>query len=163
MDLVMLLNYGIAFFKLFVVNVFILIFLEHRDHYKERPKDTGKRPMVSIIIPAYNEGLYIANCLKTVLALDYPADKLDIIVVDDGSKDGTYKIAKGFESANANAPPSLRVFTKKNGGKGAALNYGIARAKGEFIATMDADSYLSPGVVKSDVPFLYVLMPMRTS
>ncbi len=152
MDLVMLLNYGIAFFTLFVVNVFILIFLEHRDHYKERPKDTGKRPMVSIIIPAYNEGLYIANCLKTVLALDYPADKLDIIVVDDGSKDGTYKIAKGFESANANAPPSLRVFTKKNGGKGAALNYGIARAKGEFIATMDADSYLSPGVVNELLP-----------
>jgi len=154
----MLLNYGIAFFTLFVVNVFLLLYLRHKDDYQERPKSSGKQPIVSIVIPAYNEGPYIADSLKTILAIDYPADKLDIIVVDDGSTDDTFRIAKGFETEGSTSgdrkrqSPSLRVFTKKNGGKGAALNFGIERARGEFVATMDADSYVTPPVIKEILP-----------
>jgi len=102
--------------------------------------------MVSVIVPAYNEGKYISDSLTSILAIDYPKDKLDIIVVDDGSTDSTYESAKKFECQ------SLRVFTKKNGGKGSALNFGIGKAKGELIATMDADSYLTKNVLLELIP-----------
>jgi cellulose synthase/poly-beta-1,6-N-acetylglucosamine synthase-like glycosyltransferase len=147
MDLVTLTNYVIAFFSLFVANVFILLYLKHRDSYLETPPKTGWEPTVSIILPAYNEGEYIRDSLETILQIDYPRKKLEIIVVDDGSTDNTYEIAKEFESEN------VRVLTKKNGGKGSALNFGIKQAKGELIATMDADSYLTKNTLQELLPF----------
>jgi cellulose synthase/poly-beta-1,6-N-acetylglucosamine synthase-like glycosyltransferase len=100
-------------------------------------------------VPAYNESAYISESIRTLLSLDYPKEKLDLIIVDDGSTDDSFKIAKSFETENI----SLRVFTKKNGGKGAALNFGISKAKGELIATMDADSYPSSNVIKDLLPY----------
>ncbi|MFZ5501618.1 MAG: glycosyltransferase, partial [Candidatus Micrarchaeota archaeon] len=76
-----------------------------------------------------------------------PKDKLEIIIIDDGSTDNTYKVAKAFEG------PNLHVFTKENGGKGAALNFGITKAKGELVATMDADSYLTPSTIRNLIPY----------
>lgn len=146
MEIVMLLNYAIAFFSLFVVSVFILLFLKHRHTYLKTPKKTDWRPLVSVIIPAYNEEAHIEDSIKSVLAVDYPRDKLDIIVVDDGSTDSTYSIAKSLEGG------PVRVFTKENRGKGAALNFGLAKAKGELTATMDADSFLTKNTIKELLP-----------
>ncbi|MHA2067944.1 MAG: glycosyltransferase [Candidatus Thorarchaeota archaeon] len=147
MDIVMLLNYAVAFFSLFVVSVFFLLFLRHRHDYLQAPEKTDWRPVVSVVIPAYNEGDYIKESIMSVLAVDYPQDLLDIIVVDDGSTDDTYQIAKKF----AGGP--VRVFTKKNSGKGAALNFGLKKAKGELVATMDADSYLTKNTITELLPY----------
>jgi cellulose synthase/poly-beta-1,6-N-acetylglucosamine synthase-like glycosyltransferase len=149
MDMVLLINYAIAFISLFTVSVFILIFLKHRNEYLSRPKWSGLTPLVSIILPAYNEGKYLSACLKTIMEVNYPKDKLDVIVVDDGSTDDTHSIAKSFEGRGV----PLRTFTKKNGGKGAALNFGIKKAKGELVATMDADSYLTKSTLRELVPY----------
>jgi len=145
-DPVMLLNYAIAFFSLFTVIFFLLLFLRHKDEYNVPPKRTGWRPTVSIVIPAYNESEYIRESLQTVVNLDYPKDKLEIIVVDDGSIDNTFDIAKSFGNKG------VKVLRKENGGKGAALNYGIEKATGELVATMDADSYLTPGTLLDLLP-----------
>lgn len=91
-----------------------------------------RHPMISIIIPAYNEEKVIANTIESVLEIDYP--KKEVIVVDDGSKDSTLQIAKRYERDN------VKVLHKENGGKATALNYGIAFAKGEIIAVLDADT-----------------------
>ena len=147
MDFVIFLNYTIAFFSLFVVSVFLLVFLRHRNDYMKRPQSKKSKPVVSVIIPAYNEANYISDCIRSVLSVDYPRDKLEVIVVDDGSKDDTYKIAKSLEGG------PVRVFKKKNGGKGAALNFGIGKSNGEFIATMDADSYLTKNTIIEVLPF----------
>lgn len=147
MDIPILLNYLIAFFSLFVVNVFILIFLKHRKDYLKTPEKTGWEPKVSIILPAYNEEEYLADSLRSILSVDYPRDKLEIIVVDDGSTDDTFRIAKSFEDG------IIKAYTKKNGGKGAALNFGIGKAEGELIATMDADSYLGKDALRELLPF----------
>ena len=146
MEIVAALEYLIAFFSLFSVSFFILLFLRHRNDYLKTPPGRNWQPTVSIVIPAYNEAAYIANSIRSLLTVDYPHDKLEIIVVDDGSTDDTYKIAKSFQDN------VVKAFTKKNGGKGAALNFGIAKAKGELVATMDADSYLSPDVIKEMLP-----------
>ncbi len=146
MDPLVLLNYIVAFFSLYVTVFFLLLFLRYRGVYAKPPTRTDWKPLVSIIVPAYNESEYLKDCLETVLAVDYPKDKLEIIVVDDGSKDDTFAIAKTYESRG------IKTITKSNGGKGSALNFGIKQAKGELIATMDADSYLTPQVITGMLP-----------
>jgi cellulose synthase/poly-beta-1,6-N-acetylglucosamine synthase-like glycosyltransferase len=93
-------------------------------------------PSVSIIIPAYNEEKIIGKTIRKLKKINYPKDKMEIIVVDDGSTDKTYEIAKKFESKQ------VRVLRKSKGGKASALNFGIKKAKNNFIVVMDADSYL---------------------
>jgi cellulose synthase/poly-beta-1,6-N-acetylglucosamine synthase-like glycosyltransferase len=147
MDIVMVLNYLVAFFSLFVVSVFFLLFLRHRKDYLKAPEKTAWEPAVSVLIPAYNEAKYIAESIQSVLAVDYPQDKLDIVVVDDGSTDDTLAIAKRFEGG------PVRVFTKENSGKGAALNFGLRKVRGELVATMDADSYVTKDTIRELLPY----------
>ncbi len=111
----------------------LILWFENRGRIVENKK-LDKFPSVSIIVPAYNEAGPIAKTLENITKIDYPKEKLEILVIDDGSTDGTYKIAKKYEKVN------LKVFTKKNGGKSNAINFGLKHAKGEFVAVMDADS-----------------------
>jgi len=146
MDFITFLDYAIAFFSLFVLNVFILLFLRYRKSYLKPPEKTDWEPVISVIIPAHNEEKHIKDCVKSIFATVYPKEKLDVMVVDDGSSDNTYAIAKSFGK-------KVRVFKKKQGGKGAALNFGLEKAKGELVATMDADSYLTEDTIKELVPY----------
>jgi cellulose synthase/poly-beta-1,6-N-acetylglucosamine synthase-like glycosyltransferase len=145
MDLGMLPGYLFAFISLYAAVFVMLLFMKHHRALR-KVRSISWEPVVSIVMPAHNEGAYIRECIESLLGVEYPKEKLDIIVVDDGSTDDTYTIAREFEG------PNLRVFTKQNGGKASALNFGIAHAKGELIATMDADSYLSRDVIRNLIP-----------
>lgn len=109
-------------------------------------KDGGlsvkKFPIVTIIVPVWNEEKTLAGTINSLLALAYPKEKLDIIIVDDGSKDGTRKVANSFKSH-----PQVRIFHKENGGKHTAVNLGIKKAKGELIGCLDADSFVDSGAL----------------
>ncbi len=110
-------------------------------------KKTKWEPKISVIIPAYNEEDNIAKCIESVLNADYPKNKLEIIVVDDGSTDKTYEIALKYKKFG------VKVFRKQNEGTAAATkNYGIKRTTGEIIATLDADSYISKDAIKKLLP-----------
>ena len=87
-------------------------------------------PLVSVVIPAYNNELYVADAIDSVLQQDYPA--LEIIVVDDGSADNTRNIVLAYGD-------KVRLLTQKNKGSAAARNLGIANAHGKYIAFLDAD------------------------
>jgi len=102
-----------------------------------------KYKKVTIIVPAYNEEVVIKKSLLSLLEQTYP--NLEIVVVDDGSKDRTYTIAKQLEFTRANR--SLKVYRKKNGGKANAINFGIEHAEGELIMVVDADSKLAKNAV----------------
>lgn len=119
--------------------------LSYLDYHKKPRKFflDSELPKVTVVIPAYNEGKSIAGTIETISKSDYPRSKFEIIVVDDGSKDDTYDVAKKYDGKY------VRVFRKKNGGKGSALNFGIARAKGEIIIGMDADSFVEPQSMKN--------------
>lgn len=93
-------------------------------------------PLVSIIVPAYNEEVNAVSSLKNLLQQDYP--NFNIVFVDDGSMDETYKRVCEAFSDN----PKLKLFTKANGGKASALNYGIQRTEAEFLVCIDADTKL---------------------
>ncbi|MCH8915369.1 MAG: glycosyltransferase family 2 protein [Thaumarchaeota archaeon] len=93
---------------------------------------TPHTPLVTIVIPAYNEEKVIANTIESTLEINYP--NKDIIVVDDGSKDNTLQIAKRYQDKG------VKVLHKTNGGKASALNLALTFAKGELIAVLDADT-----------------------
>lgn len=86
--------------------------------------------LVSVIIPAYNRERYLAETLESVLAQDYRP--LEIIVVDDGSTDGTARVAGRFSEA-------VRYFFQPNSGCGAALNTGVEKTKGDYVSFLGSD------------------------
>ncbi|MFL5742192.1 MAG: glycosyltransferase [Flavisolibacter sp.] len=98
-------------------------------------------PLVSVIVPAYNEELNAVTSLQNLLKTDYP--NYNIIFVDDGSKDDTYaKVRDVFDGH-----PQVKVFTKSNGGKASALNFGIAQTDAEYVVCIDADTKLKADAV----------------
>ena len=120
---------------------------------KEVSKLSGERefPLISILVPAYNEAKVIRTVIRNYKKIDYP--NFEIILVDDGSSDDTYENAK--RSAK-NLSLNLRVYKKPNGGKASALNYALEKARGEFVLCMDADSKLAPETLKSGVRHFYL-------
>lgn len=98
-------------------------------------------PLISIIIPAWNEEVGIVTTVKSALSNTY--QNIEIIIVNDGSKDRTDEVCKTFIEEYKKKPlkgKKVKYFHQENGGKGTALNHGISKAKGEIIVTMDADS-----------------------
>jgi len=106
-------------------------------------KDAGLEPDVAIVMPAFNEQDAIGASLRSLLALDYPADKLEIVAVDDGSTDGTLDEMRAIDSDR------LRVIALgSNQGKRAAMAEGIRATEAEIIAFVDSDSVLEPDALR---------------
>ena len=99
-------------------------------------------PAVTVLVPAYNEERVVAKTVASLLAQRY-AGPLDVLVVDDGSPDGTYAAAVAAFGAH----PRVRVVRKPNGGKASALNHGLAMARGEVVVALDADTVFRPDTV----------------
>jgi glycosyltransferase involved in cell wall biosynthesis len=104
-----------------------------------RPRPVRKaaiRPSVTVVIPAHNEAGVIEGKLENTLALDYPRDRLEVLVVSDGSTDGTDAAVKRYED------PRLRLLVQPRQGKAFALNRGVAAASGEIVVLTDANTVL---------------------
>ncbi|MDP3646088.1 MAG: glycosyltransferase family 2 protein [bacterium] len=145
-----------------------------RDKTRNIRKTIGHFPHVAIVVPCYNEARSIASTIRSLLALDYPKNKLEIIVVDDGSTDDTLAIARRFETGpkwerffdedlvrSGASPaggktfplrPTVRVYHKENGGKHTAMNLGLARTDAELIGCLDADSVVEENALREIVP-----------
>ena len=95
---------------------------------------------ISVIIPFYNAEGTLERCLSSVTAQKIDKDGLEVILVNDGSTDGSADIAKSFASQNNYAT----IITQQHSGSGAARNSGITAARGKYIAFLDADDTLSP-------------------
>ena len=93
------------------------------------------RPVVSVVLPVYNGERFIAHALNSVFAQDY--DALDVVVVDDGSTDGTAAVLARYDGR-------IRVFAQENAGPAAARNTGLRHARGEVLAFIDADDLWHP-------------------
>lgn len=102
-------------------------------------------PLVSVVIPGFNEEAVIQNCVASVLESEYP--RFEVILVDDGSTDRTAELMAGFAAAD----PRVRFVGQSNAGKGAALNNGMGYASGEVLMFVDADGVFAPNTVEQMV------------
>jgi len=138
---------ALAYPFLFVViffESFVLVTLLSKPARVARARTPGTTiPSVAVIVPCWNEMDTIAGTCQSLLALDYPKDKLELILVDDGSTDETLKRLREFEGH-----PQVRVIHKENGGKHTALNAGIAVTNAEFVGCLDADSFVDPQALR---------------
>jgi hyaluronan synthase len=104
------------------------------------PASQDTAPSLSVIIPAYNEGAMVQKAVYSVLATQYPQEKLEIFVIDDGSQDDTWVYIKKAFIDNPSLITAVRFPTNK--GKRAALEEGFRRARGEILVTIDSDSVI---------------------
>ena len=147
--------YLLIFLVILVVRYSVMILYSFMDHLegmykKDKPsvnlqQDDNALPLISLVVPAYNEGVVIQAAIRSLLLLDYP--NYEILVIDDGSTDDTYEKALGVAREPHSIP--IRVITKRNGGKAEALNTGMTAARGEFILNMDGDSKLSSNTLRA--------------
>ena len=101
--------------------------------------------LISIIVPVYNVSKYLPQCLDSVIHQTY--QNLDIIVVDDGSTDGSGPICDFYEGKD----PRIRVFRSDHRGVSAARNIGIGNAKGAYITFIDSDDWVEPDTIEAYV------------
>ncbi len=103
------------------------------------------KPEVSVVIPAYNAEKYLAETIRSVLDQTY--NSYEVIVVDDGSSDGTLEVARSFE-------PRIKALAKSNGGPASARNLAIRNSRGAYIAFLDSDDLWTPDKLERQVALL---------
>ena len=146
---------GKIIFSLFLIGIFLSIgrtifmaFLASLQKEKEKkriaalsPLSSFQQPMVSVIVPAFNEEVNAIRTVQSLIQQDY--NNLQVIFVDDGSKDNTFNnVSHAFRENN-----KVKIFTKENGGKASALNVGVEKADGDFVVCIDADTQLKPDAI----------------
>jgi poly-beta-1,6 N-acetyl-D-glucosamine synthase len=136
----------LTFLVVLIVRYVLLLWLGYLQHIENRGRDEEctHQPPVTIVVPVFNEEAVIAAALRSLLALRYPV--FHVIVVDDGSTDGTFERASALEGQYGQC--SVRVVRKRNGGKASALNVALALATTEFVLCMDGDSRLHPDTLR---------------
>lgn len=144
-----ILIYITTFFGLFTAIYFLYTIIEVRKNLRKGEINTY--PPVTICVPCYNEQNTIVKTLRSLSHLDYDKKQLEIFVVDDGSKDQTYKRAVDF--AKKHPRINIKIHKKENGGKYTALNYALKHCKGEFFGALDADSFVHPKAMRRILKF----------
>jgi biofilm PGA synthesis N-glycosyltransferase PgaC len=137
--------YTTVFLSVYVQVFFLVTFLERRKHLILRKGDISlaQYPAVTIAIPCWNEENTIDKTITSLLALDYPADKLIIMAIDDGSTDNTWNVLQKYQDH-----PNIHVYRQENGGKHTAMNFALARTTTPFAGCLDADSAVDPQALK---------------
>lgn len=121
-------------------------------------------PKVSVIVPVYNAEKYLLECLESIAA--QTLEGIQVLLIDDGSKDSSGQICKDFISAH----PNFEYYHKENGGTASARNVGLSNARGEYIGFVDSDDWLEPNmfetmyraVKEADADIVYCKMPGLT-
>lgn len=143
--MIKILFYLVSAFVGIYINVwYMLLILENKSKLLSR-KDAKKFPKVSVLIPARNEEKTIGDALKSVLSMNYPKDKLEVIAIDNGSTDKTSEVISRFKG--------VKLLFEKKLGKANALNKGLPLATGDIIGTLDADTLVDKNCLKRSIGY----------
>lgn len=104
----------------------------------------NRKPLISVVITCYNQGVFLKEAIESAISQDYP--EKEVIVVNDGSTDQTEPVAQQFKM--------VRYICQKNSGLSAARNTGVEQSKGEYIVFLDADDWLLPGALSTNLKYL---------
>ncbi len=142
------LAYPFIFLAIFFES-FVLVTLLSKPARDARARaKNGKTPKVAVVVPCRNEGETVATTTESLLKLDYPADKLQIVLVDNGSTDNTPEVMARYKDH-----PQVKVLHEATPGKHNAVNAGIAAARdAEFVGCLDADSFVDPEALHEIIP-----------
>lgn len=137
--------YTLTFLSLYIQVFFFVTFFENRKKIilRSGSLELSEYPGVTIIVPCYNEEKTLSGTIDSLRVLDYPKEKLSIIIVDDGSTDTTWDLMQVYKD-----DPQIQIFRKENGGKHTALNLGLQYLKTPFIGCLDADSFVDTHALK---------------
>jgi len=134
----------LVFISLYFEIFLLITFLERRSEIHRESPEPKLLPTATVIVPCFNEGTTVAGTLDSLLALDYPKEKLSIFAIDDGSTDNTWQVMQAYKDN-----PQVRLFQKENeGSKYKALNLGLTHTTSEIVGCLDADSYVDPKALK---------------
>ncbi len=143
----MIIIWIVYFLLLYLMIFWLIVFIE--EGIEDTPKKLTKTPLVTIAIPAWNEEHTVIETLESALALDYPHDKLEILVINDGSTDHTREVVEKYIAQSKRA---ITLINQENKGKGAALNNAARKAKGEIFIPFDADSLIRSDALQKLLP-----------
>lgn len=131
--------YILTFLAVYVQVFFLVTFFENRKKIVSRTEKTklDVYPGVTIIVPCWNEEKTIFATMQSLLDLNYPKEKLHLLLIDDGSTDNTWEVISKFSSYQ-----NVQIFRKENGGKYSAMNLGLENTKTEYVGCLDADSFV---------------------
>jgi len=137
--------YVFSFISVYVQIFFLVTFLEKKKKIIKHGEnlELSYYPTVTVAVPVYNEEDTIIKTTRSLLALDYPKDKIKIIIVDDGSKDNTWDVVQEFKDN-----PNVTLIKKENGGKHTAVNLALEHSTAEFFGCLDSDSLVHPQALK---------------
>lgn len=138
------------FLGLYMTLLMVLIYFPNRKKMFSYPPSKPKP--VSIVVPCYNEGKTIGRTIESLLELDYPKEMIEIIVVDDQSKDDSVKIAKQYEKKYKNV--KVIVNSRNSGGAAEPTNIGVKAAKYDYIAVTDADSFPAKDALRKMIGYI---------
>lgn len=138
------------FVGLYMLSLFVFIYFNSRKEIFSSP--SSKPEPVSIVMPCYNDGEHIGEAIESLLHMDYPKELIEIIVVDDCSKDNSAQIVRRYCEKYSN----VRLFStsKNSGGAAEPTNLGIMNAKYNYIAVADADSTPEKNALSKMIGFL---------
>ncbi|MDB4992309.1 MAG: Biofilm synthesis N-glycosyltransferase PgaC [Parcubacteria group bacterium] len=147
--LVEALTYPFIFLAVFFEVFLLVTFLSEPARERRSRALSTQTPKVAVVVPCWNEQNTIQGTVESLLALDYPADKLEIILVDDGSTDNTPAVMDQYAEN-----PQVTVIHKENGGKHTAMNLGIEKAHDAvYVGCLDADSYVAPDALREIIAY----------
>ncbi len=144
---------SIIIYTIYLISIYFAVFwlsVLFEKGISDPERELKKFSTVTVAIPAYNEEKTIEKTIKSVMELDYPKDKLEILIVNDGSTDNTERVVKKIIKENKDY--DIKLINQKNSGKGAALNRAIKESKGEFFVCLDADSMVRKDALKKMLP-----------
>src|SRR5260370_5042146 len=109
--------------------------------------ERNRAPLVSVIVDTVNHEVFIEDAIRSVLKQEYDLGAVEVLVVDDGSRDGTSKQLAAFVD-------QIRIVRKQNGGQASALNLGVSLARGDIVAFLDGDDWWHPRKLQAVVSYL---------
>lgn len=143
-----ILFYILVFLAIYVQVFFLYTFLQKRKTFKNENKGLKIFPPVTFLVPCWNEQDVIVPTVESLKSVDYPQDKINIILIDDGSSDSTWDVMQKFSN-----DPQISLLKKENGGKHTALNYALKHVKTDLVCSFDADTVIMPDAVSNAVAY----------
>lgn len=143
--------YPFLFLSMYFQVLLLISFFENKKKIKdEESQDVISFPSVSIAVPCWNEAKTVGATIDSLLALDYPKDKIQIIVVDNNSTDNTQEILQGYKEKY---PLQIKVLLEEKQGKHHAVNAALASSSGDLFGCLDADSFVGKKALRIIVSY----------